>query len=75
MAKQIHKLKSEIVKSKLDEAQAVIKAENDRIVNECVKEYNAAIEPILKKHGCSLMVQGQFQGDKIQAGITIVKNP
>lgn len=56
------------------EAEAKLAAIEKQEVEDCLKEYNTAVETILKKYNCRILVQGQFVGDKIKAGIAITKN-
>jgi len=54
----------------LEKAKEVIELENKRITDECSKEINE----VLKKHNCSLVISGQFEGDKIQTLASIMIN-
>ena len=71
--KKPYKTQKEIVTDKVNEAKALLEAENKRITELCAKEINEALEPILKKHDCNLIITGQFQGNEIKTGFNIVK--
>ena len=61
------------LKSKLDQAKELLEQENKRITELCAKEINEALQPILEKHKCQLIINGQFQGDQIKTGFSVVK--
>lgn len=56
------------------EAEAKLAAIEKQEIEDCIKEYNASVETVLKKYNCKILVQGHFVGDKIHTGIAIVKN-
>lgn len=55
--------------TEIEKAQQLIDAEIKRVDEICSNEINE----VLKKHSRQLVVNGQFQGDKIQTGISLVK--
>lgn len=56
-------------KTEIEKAQELINAEIKRVDEECSNEINE----VLKKHNRQLVVSGQFQGDKLQTSISLVK--
>lgn len=56
-------------KTEIEKAQELINAEIKRVDEECSNEINE----VLKKHSRQLVVSGQFQGDKLQTSISLVK--
>lgn len=57
-----------IEKTELENAQDVINLETKRVSELCANE----ITEILKKYSLSLVVSGQFNGDEIKTGISLV---
>jgi hypothetical protein len=55
--------------TEIEKAQQLIDAEIKRVDEICSNEINE----VLKKHSRQLVVNGQFQGDKIQTSISLVK--
>jgi hypothetical protein len=55
---------------KLEQAKQILEAEEKRISELCSKE----IDAVLKKHNRTFVISGQFQGDRIQYNISVVKN-
>ena len=63
-------------KNEVEEAKELIKKQNEKDIQDCVKELQAhQVEEnkILEKYGCVKNVQGQFLNDKIQVGFSIDK--
>ena len=56
-------------KTEIEKAQQLIEAEIKRVDEICSNEINE----VLKKHSRQLVVSGQFQGDKLQTSISLVK--
>lgn len=63
-------------KSKIspEEAKEVLAEQRKQVEDKCGKELQAAIEPILKKHNCSLLIRGQFIGNQIQSEFVVSMN-
>lgn len=59
--------------SEKEKALRVIEESNKKDIEECQKELDNAIKPILEKYGCSLVMSGRFEGNQIEAGMIIVK--
>ncbi len=55
--------------TEIEKAQQLIEAEIKRVDEICSNEINE----VLKKYSRQLVVNGQFQGDKIQTSISLVK--
>lgn len=55
--------------TELEKAQQIIDAEIKKLDEICSNEINE----ILKKYSRQLVISGQFQGDKIQTSISLVK--
>jgi|APGre2960657404_1045060.scaffolds.fasta_scaffold307242_2 hypothetical protein len=60
--------------SALDAAQELIKAEQQKKVETASKDLDVLIGNWSKKHNCSLVISGQFQGNQIKSNIQVVIN-
>jgi len=60
--------------SALDAAQELIKAEQQKKIELASKELDMLIGTWSKKHNCSLVISGQFQGNQIKTNINVVPN-
>lgn len=58
----------------LIKAKELLDQKNKQDVDLCIKEFNEAIKPILEKYGCTLVVSGEFYGDKCKPVLRIVKS-
>lgn len=63
------------IKNSIEAAQAVLQAERQSVYTAAKTDLDKTIAEWAKRNPrCGLTVQGQFSGDKVQAGLQIVVN-
>lgn len=60
--------------SEKEKALRIIEESNKKDTEDCQKELDSVMKPILEKYGCSLIISGRFEGNQIESGMIIVKN-
>jgi hypothetical protein len=61
-------------KMNVTEAKKIIDAERKAVAEKCAKEIQEAIESISKKHNCTFSIMGEFSGNNIKTGFSIIPN-